>query len=83
MTMPPICSVTIESSLALRIRALSQHLYELGPRPVYEWACEVCGASSAALDKLEIYSRIDPDVLHAIGGDVLPPVAVLVPRDQQ
>ncbi len=37
-------SATIPSSTRLRVLALSRHLYHLGPRPLFEWACR----SSAA-----------------------------------
>lgn len=66
-------SLTIASSVALRIRALTQHLYRLGERPVFEWACEV-GGGADPLARLERYAQLDPDTVHVLGGDVLPPI---------
>jgi hypothetical protein len=65
-------SATIASSIALRVRALSRHLYQLGERPVYEWACEVVGGADP-LARLERYAQLDPDTVHVLGGDVLLP----------
>jgi hypothetical protein len=73
-------SATLASSVALRVRALSRHLYRLGERPIFEWACEVVGGSSDPLGRLEAYAQLDPDLVHALGGDVMPPPAILVPR---
>lgn len=65
-------SATIPSSTRLRVLALSRHLYRLGERPVFEWACEIIGGSTDPLGRLEAYGRLDPDIVHALGGDRLP-----------
>jgi hypothetical protein len=65
-------SVTLASSIRLRVHALSRHLYQLGERPVFEWACEVIGGSTDPLGRLEAYGRLDPDIVRALGGDALP-----------
>jgi hypothetical protein len=65
-------SATIPSSTRLRVLALSRHLYHLGPRPLFEWACEIVGGSSDPLGRLEAYGRLDPDIVRALGGDRLP-----------
>lgn len=71
-------SITLASSIALRVRALSRHLYQLGERPLYEWACEVVGGSSDPLGRLEAYGRLDADTVAALGGDKLPPTIMRV-----
>lgn len=65
-------SATIPSSTRLRVLVLSRHLYHLGPRPLFEWACEIVGGSSDPLGRLEAYGRLDPDIVRALGGDRLP-----------
>jgi hypothetical protein len=70
-------SATIPSSVALRIRHLTRHLYSLGPRPLYEWACEVVGGADP-LSRLEIYGRLDADTVRALGADKLPPSLTVI-----
>jgi len=65
-------SATIPSSIALRVRAPSQHLFRLGERPVFEWCCEVIGGADP-LARLERYAQLDPDTVRELGGDVMPP----------
>jgi hypothetical protein len=65
-------SATIATSVALRVRHLTRHLYSLGPRPLYEWACEIIGGANA-LERLEVYGRLDVDTVRALGADKLPP----------
>jgi hypothetical protein len=72
-------SVTIESSRALRVRALIKHLLRCGERPVFEWACEIVGGSTDPLGRLEVYGRLDPDTVRALGGDRLPPTLRIIP----
>jgi hypothetical protein len=38
----------------------------------FEWACEIIGGSTDPLGRLEAYGRLDPDIVHALGGDRLP-----------
>jgi hypothetical protein len=65
-------SATIPSSVTVRVRHLTQHLYSLGPRPLYEWACEVVGGADL-LERLEVYGQLDIDTVHTLGADKLPP----------
>jgi hypothetical protein len=67
----PPTSVTIPPSVALRVRRLTQHLHALGPRPLYEWACEVVGGADP-LARPEAYGRLDADTVRALGADKLP-----------
>jgi hypothetical protein len=71
-------SITIASSLALRIRQLAPRLHRLGPRPLYEFLAEIVGGSSNPLGRLEVYAAIDPETLDRFGGRDLPPVIRLV-----
>jgi hypothetical protein len=73
-TMIPVpTSATLASSIALRIRQLAPRLHRLGPRPLYEFCCELAGGADP-LARLERYAQLDPDTVHALGADVLPPV---------
>jgi hypothetical protein len=70
-------SLTLASSVALRVRHLAGHLHALGPRATYEWACEVIGGADP-LAGLGRYATLDPEIVRALGADVLmPPLTVL------
>jgi hypothetical protein len=64
-------SATIASSTALRVHHLAGHLHSLGPRATFEWACEIIGGADP-LARLEVYARLDPGIVHAIGADEMP-----------
>jgi hypothetical protein len=66
-------SVTIASSIALRVRALAIRLHRLGERPLYEFCCEIVGGSSDPLGRLERYAALDLNTLRVLGGADLPP----------
>lgn len=66
-------SVTIASSLALRLRCLAGSLHGLGPRATYEYLCEIVGGSSDPLGRLEAYAAINPEILDRFNGRDLPP----------
>ena len=66
-------SVTLASSISIRVRYLAGRIDVLGPRPLFELLCEL-SASSAAIARLESYAAIDPDVLDYFGGRDLPPL---------
>lgn len=70
MTAPT--SLTIASSLALRLRYLARQIHALGERPLFELMAELSG-SSTALDIFESYATLDGEFIRALGGDVLPP----------
>jgi hypothetical protein len=73
MAINPASSVTVASSIALRISALAVRLHRLGPRPIYEWACEVVAGSSNPLGRLEVFAALDPHTVAVLGGDRMPP----------
>jgi hypothetical protein len=74
----PPSSVTLPSSIALRLRHLATRLHQLGPRPLYEWAAEIIAGSTDPLGRLEVYGRLDPQTLHALGADTLSPLIVCI-----
>jgi hypothetical protein len=54
-----------------RRQRLAAHLYRCGPRPVLEALLAV--ESGRALDQvLEGFARLQPEIYHAVGADVLP-----------
>jgi hypothetical protein len=52
----------------LRRQRLVEHLHRLGPSPVGHFLNEVERGASVA-ERLERYSRIDPEFVRALGGD--------------
>jgi hypothetical protein len=72
-------SLTIASSISLRLRYLAQTIHDLGPNPLFQMMCELSG-SSEAMDRFERYGRLSLciDLLEANGGRDLPPVVRLV-----
>lgn len=65
-------SLTIASSIAIRLRHLAGRIHGLGPRPLFELMCEL-STSSAALDRFEAYAALDHETLARFGGHALPP----------
>ena len=67
-------SATIASSLALRIRQLAPRLHRLGPRPFFEFCCEIVGGADP-MTRLERFAALDGlnDFIRANGGHDLPP----------
>jgi hypothetical protein len=51
----------------VRLRHLASHLHSLGPRATYEFLKEVTGGADP-MERLERYSRLTPEMLHALGG---------------
>jgi hypothetical protein len=72
-----VTSVTLASSTALRLQFLAGRLHALGPRSTFEFLAEIAGGADM-FERLERYARLDPDIVHALGGDVMPPVVRLV-----
>jgi hypothetical protein len=70
-------SATLASSTAIRLRHLANHLHRLGPRPVFEILAEAL-QGAPLIERLERYAQLDPDLVHALGADVLPPVIVCI-----
>jgi hypothetical protein len=65
-----------------RLQVLTEHLYSLGPRALHEFLLEVVAApGSDVVGRLEVYRRLDPAVVRAVGADRFPPTPpYLVPR---
>jgi len=59
-----------------RLMRLAAQLHELGPRATYELFLELI-EGAPLMERLEVYCRLDPDVLRALGGDRLPAVRVV------
>jgi len=70
-------SAMLASSTAIRLRHLANHLHRLGPRPVFEIFAEAL-QGAPLIERLERYAQLDPDLVHALGADVLPPVIVCI-----
>lgn len=67
------------TSTAIRTRRLAEHLHRLGARALCEFIVELTGIyGDGVLERLEAYSRIDPAILRAVGGDRFPPPALHV-----
>jgi hypothetical protein len=54
----------------VRLQYLAARLHALGPRPTYELLRELA-AGADLLNRLEVYARLDPDMVRALGADVL------------
>jgi hypothetical protein len=55
----------------VRLQYLAARLHELGPRSTYELFRELAAGADLFI-RLEAYARLDPDIVQALGGDVLP-----------
>jgi hypothetical protein len=65
-------SVTIASSIALRVRHLAEQIHSLGPRPLFELMAELAGGADP-LPRFEAYARLDPNIVAELGGDQFSP----------
>jgi hypothetical protein len=67
-------SVTIASSIALRLRCLAPRIHALGVRPLYELLCEIAGGADP-ISRADAYAAITlhADLIAAYGGHDLPP----------
>ena len=54
-----------------RLRYLARRVHALGERPLCEYLCEVV-AGANALERLEVFARLDPAIVAALGGAALP-----------
>jgi hypothetical protein len=54
----------------VRLQYLVARLHALGPRPIYELLREVA-AGADLFGRLQIYARLEPDIVRALGADVL------------
>ena len=60
-----------------RLERMVERVHALGPRVVSELLAEIAiatGEPGLIADHVEKYSRLDPAVLRAIGGDKFPPM---------
>jgi len=55
------------SAPEIRLHRLASQLYDLGRYGLFQFVREVTAASSAAIDILETYARLDPALVHAYG----------------
>jgi hypothetical protein len=62
---------TTFSSIGTHVHHLWQKLLDLGPYAGTKFAEELTSKSTAALDLLETYARLDPGITNAYG--VMPP----------
>ena len=66
--------------LSPRFVLLVEQLHGLGSRPLGELLIEVAGADPSVQDDiilcLEHYRRLDPDLVHALGGDTFAPAPI-------
>ena len=60
-------SLTIPSSISVRLRYLAGRIHALGPRPLFELLCEL-STSSAVLARFETYAALDPEILDRFDG---------------
>jgi hypothetical protein len=67
-------SLTIASSISLRLRVLAQRISGLGARPLHEAMCEIVGGADP-MPTLEKYASLAlyADLIEAYGGSELPP----------
>src|SRR6266478_5433532 len=73
-------SVTLAPAMATRLRHLASHLHRLGERPLCEFLSEVI-QSADPLERLEIYGRLDPDIVRALGADKLPKQLFIIEKE--
>ena len=69
---------------AVRITRDVQRLYELGPRPIYEFLAEVAADPGVRLNIeicLERYARLTPEMIDAVGARELRPPVFAVESD--
>ncbi len=72
-----------EALTGLHFERQVERVHNLGPRPLAELLAEIAiatGESDLIADRVEAYSRLDPAVLRAIGGDRFPPMPLEVVR---
>ena len=55
------------SAPEIRLHRLASQLYDLGRYGLFQFVREVTAASSAAIDILETYARLDPAITNAYG----------------
>lgn len=63
----------------LRLRPGAEHLHSLGARAIAEAMLELANAQTA-MQVLDRYRRLTPQMLLAAGGDRFPPILSEVPK---
>ena len=61
----------------VRLRHLAGQVHALGPRSFFELVREVARGEDI-VERLEVFARLDPAIVAAIGADVLPPSAAVM-----
>ncbi|MGB6711655.1 MAG: hypothetical protein WBE85_16245 [Methylocella sp.] len=65
-----------------RRRRLVEHLHRLGPSPLGHFLNEVERGASVA-ETLELYRRIDPEFVRALGGDKFAPIVRVIDGERR
>ena len=74
---------TTQPLTGLRFEQMVKHLHHLGPRAIAEFLIEIAtvtGEPDVIAARLEEYSRLDPDLVRAVGADTFPPMPLTVIR---
>jgi len=61
-------STTLPRATVAHLRRLASRIHRLGPRPLFELFCEI-GHEGEALNRIEVYAKLDADIVRAFGGD--------------
>ena len=65
-------SLTIASSLTLRIRYLAKQIHDLGPKPLFEAMCEIASGADP-ITTFETFGALPADFVREHNGHDLPP----------
>ncbi len=66
-----------------RFEHLCRQVHALGPRPMAELLAEIAtatGEPNLIADRVEAYSKLDPEIVRAVGGDRFAPMSLQVVR---
>ena len=79
---PPVADID-ESIAGQRFERQIMHVHALGPRVFAEMLDEIAvatGRPDIVADRVEAYSRLDPEAVRFVGGDKFPPMPLGVVR---
>ena len=68
---------------SLRFERMIERVHLLGPRPLAELLIEITittGQHALVVDRVEEYSRLDPEIIRFLGADRFPPMPLGVAR---